>query len=470
VLLGNGDGTFQAAVVYGTGGSGPLWVSAVDVNGDGKPDLELINATQVQNNLVSVLINTSTTPTATTLASSPNPSKFGQAITFTATVTARPGFDKGVPTGTVTFTNGNANLGSASLNTSGTAVFTSSTLPVGTLSITATYNGSNSFVASTSPALKQVVEGAVIHFSASSVSFGNQTVGIASSAKPITLTNKGNDLLAISSIGITGTDEADFAQTHNCPASLGPNVSCAVSVTFKPTTTGNRTATLSIKDNSPHSPQGVALTGVGVRPAVEFSPTSLSFPTQLIYTTSKTQTAKLTNSGPGILKITKIAVTGPFTQTGGCGSTVNSGGSCTLTVTFKPTAIGNLTGSITITDNAPGGTQAISLKGTATAVELTPSALNFGDQPTGTASLAKTITLTNQSHVTVDITGISIVGTDPGDFSQTHTCGKTVASGASCFIKVVFKPTATGARAAAVSVSDNGGGSPQKISLSGTGT
>ena len=212
------------------------------------------------------------------------------------------------------------------------------------------------------------------------------------------------------------------------------------------------------------------MSGVGVLPKVALSPTSLVFPTQLIYTTSKTQTAKFTNSGLGLVEITKIAVTGQFTQTNNCGTTLSSGSSCTLTVTFKPTAIGNLTGSIAITDNAPGSPQSLSLKGTATALEITPTSLNFGNQPKGTASLPNTITLTNQSHATVNFTSISIAGTDPGDFSLTDTCGASVASGASCFIKVTFKPTATDARSASVSVSDNGGGSPQKVSLAGTGT
>jgi hypothetical protein len=70
----------------------------------------------------------------------------------------------------------------------------------------------------------------------------------------------------------------------------------------------------------------------------------------------------------------------------------------------------------------------------------------------------------------VSITSISITGTNAGDFSQTNTCGTSVASGASCFIRATFKPTTTGMRTAAVSVSDNGGGSPQKASLIGAGT
>jgi hypothetical protein len=90
--------------------------------------------------------------TTTTLSSSLNPSKYGQAVTLTATVTsAGP-----TPTGTVTFKNGSTSLGSVTL-VAGVAKVTKSTLPAGTLSITATYNGDTANKKSTSPTLSQVV-------------------------------------------------------------------------------------------------------------------------------------------------------------------------------------------------------------------------------------------------------------------------------------------------------------------------
>lgn len=474
VLLGNGDGTFQTAAIYNSGAPLSSSVAIADVNGDGKPDLLVANPCISDGNCgsgtISVLLNTSISGTTTALLSAPNPSQFGQTVTFTATVTPLSGFYKGTPTGTVSFLKGATNLGSSTLNGSGTATFTISTLAVGTSSITASYGGSTTFAASSSPALKQVVQGSIAQFSATSINFGNQTIGIAGAAHDVTLTNKGNIALTISSIGIIGTDHADFAETNNCGASVSAGGTCTISVTFKPAAVGTRTAAVSIADNATASPQSVSLTGVGVLPAVMFSPASLAFPTQIVFTTSAAETVKLTNSGLGILKITKVAVTGPFAQTNNCGSTVNPSASCTLTVTFKPTTTGTLTGSIAITDNAPNSPQNVTLSGTGTAVELTPTSVNFGNQPTGTKSLAKTITLTNQGHATVSITSMTITGADAGDFSQTNTCGTSVASGASCFIKVTFKPSATGMRTAAVSVSDNGGGSPQKVTLTGTGT
>ena len=89
---------------------------------------------------------------STTVASSLNPSTFGQGVTFTATVTA----SSGTPTGTVTFKNGTVTLGTGTLS-GGSATFTTATLTVGTHSITAVYNGDANFAPSTSPALSQVV-------------------------------------------------------------------------------------------------------------------------------------------------------------------------------------------------------------------------------------------------------------------------------------------------------------------------
>jgi hypothetical protein len=92
-------------------------------------------------------------PSSTTVASSPNPSKFGQVVTFTATVTTGA-------TGTVTFKSGTAALGTVAL-TGNSANLSTSALATGTRSITAVYNGDATYNPSTSPVLKQVVNKAL---------------------------------------------------------------------------------------------------------------------------------------------------------------------------------------------------------------------------------------------------------------------------------------------------------------------
>jgi Beta-propeller repeat/Abnormal spindle-like microcephaly-assoc'd, ASPM-SPD-2-Hydin len=303
-----------------------------------------------------------------------------------------------------------------------------------------------------------------VSLSPSSLNFGNQLLGIVSSPQTVTLSTNGP--LIISSI----TTNAQFAQTNNCGSSLGAGASCIIMVTFTPMALGLQNGTLTVSDNGASSPQTTVLSGTGVQPAVTLTPTSLTYPDQTVFTTSKAQIVTLSNTGAATLTISSVAVTGQFSQTNTCGTTVAPGANCTISVTFKPKNRGTLTGTVAVTDNAPGSPQTVAFTGTGTYVELSTTSLNFGSQPVGTMSLPRKITLTNKGSVAMSITAISITGADPGDFAQADTCGSSVAAGASCFIKVTFTPSAKGKRTAGVSVTDYGGGSPQKVSLTGLGT
>ncbi|HZQ70072.1 MAG TPA: choice-of-anchor D domain-containing protein [Terriglobales bacterium] len=102
--------------------------------------------------------------------------------------------------------------------------------------------------------------GGTVTLSPTSLDFGNQTVGVPSTAKTVTLTNNQSVSLSITSIATSG----DYSQTNTCGTSIGANSSCTISVVFTPTTTGTRTGTLTVTDNGPGSPQTASLTGVGV--------------------------------------------------------------------------------------------------------------------------------------------------------------------------------------------------------------
>jgi hypothetical protein len=474
VLLGNGDGTFEEAVTYSSAGFHPLSIAVADVNGDTKRDLLVANNCGNSNcssdSSIGVLINASVKPTETALTSSQNPSNFGQPVTFTATVTSQ-GYE-GTPTGTVSFFDGGSNIGNSNLNAAGIATLTTSSLSVGTHTITATYNGDTNFAPSTSPPLYQVVQGAIAMLSPSGLNFGDQTIGIPSTPQNVMLTNTGNINLIISSIQIVGANRRDFTQTNNCPSSLSPNGSCTIAVTFTPRATGTRNAAVSIADNAPNSPQSASLTGVGVLPAVMFSPSSLTFPVTVVYTKSAPQKLTLTNTGLGILEIKGAKISAQFGVTTNCGKTLGSGASCTAEVTFKPTTKGQINGSITLTDNAPDSPQQVPLNGTGTFVQFQPTSLNFGNQPVNTTSPPKYITLENKGTAPVNFTGngITLTGADPGDFAEQNNCPNSLPSGGYCRIKVTFTPTQQGKRTADVSVSDDGGGSPQLVPLTGTGT
>jgi hypothetical protein len=156
VLLNNGNGTFQPAVSYYSGGELAIFLATADVNRDGKPDLLVVNGGTNGVGSVGVLINDTVglTATSTSITSSLNPSLVGQTVTFIATVSSLAGAP---PNGeTITFKNGSAVLGTGTLS-SGMASLTTSSLSAGIYTITASYPGDIKFAASTSPGLRQVV-------------------------------------------------------------------------------------------------------------------------------------------------------------------------------------------------------------------------------------------------------------------------------------------------------------------------
>ena len=156
VLRGNGEGTFQPAAVYNSGGYwGASSTAVADVNGDGRPDLIVANFEGFGDASVAVLLNNgpSDSLTSTTLVSSRNPSTYGQKVTWTATVTTSGPVP---PTGKVNFTWGDS-IGTATLNASGIATLTRSALNADTYPLTAVYEGDANNLRSTSVVLSQVV-------------------------------------------------------------------------------------------------------------------------------------------------------------------------------------------------------------------------------------------------------------------------------------------------------------------------
>jgi phospholipase C len=311
-----------------------------------------------------------------------------------------------------------------------------------------------------------------VTLSPTSLTFGSQAVGTVSPSQNITVTNTGTTVVKFMSITVS----AQFTLSQNCGSGLKVGGSCTLTVSFAPTTTGTITGKVTLTDNATGSPQTAGLTGTGTNgsPAVTLSPTSLTFPTQVIHTSSPAQNVTLTNSGSGTLNITSFTITGTnsgdFSQTHTCGATLAAGASCTISVTFYPLAKNGRSASLSIADNATGSPQTVALTGTGTIVQFSSSTLNFGSQSTGVTSSPQTVTVTNVSATNaIANVVVTITGTNPADFAQTNNCGTSIGVKATCTITVTFTPSATGTRSATISMADNGGGSPQTIALTGTG-
>jgi hypothetical protein len=229
-----------------------------------------------------------------------------------------------------------------------------------------------------------------VSLNASALTFASQTVGVASGADAVTLTNSGTGPLTVTGISITGANAADFTQTNTCATSIATGAQCSISVTFKPTAAGSRSAAISIADNATGSPQSITLTGAGVgAPLVSLSASALTFASQSVGVASGSQAVTMTNSGTGPLTVTGISIAGvnaaDFTETNTCGTSVAAGAQCSISVTFKPTAAGARSAAISIADNAAGSPQSITLTGTGAAVAVTPV---FTSSVTAPATLA----------------------------------------------------------------------------------
>jgi hypothetical protein len=318
-----------------------------------------------------------------------------------------------------------------------------------------------------------------VNLSATSEAFAAQAEGTASAAKTVTLTNSGTASLTGVAISLAGTNPADFVETNNCAATLAVNASCTITLEFKPAAAAAYTATVDIKDNAAGSPQTIALTGTGYvpTPKVTLSATSEAFAAQAEGTASAARTVTLTNSGTASLTGVAISLAGTnpadFVETNNCAATLAVNASCTITLEFKPAAAVAYTAIVDIKDNATGSPQTIALTGTG--YVPTPKAIlsatseAFGSQKPGTASAARTVTLTNSGTASLTGVAITLAGTDPTDFVETNNCAATVAVNASCTITLEFKPAAAAAYTATVDVKDNAAASPQTIALSGTG-
>jgi hypothetical protein len=210
----------------------------------------------------------------------------------------------------------------------------------------------------------------------------------------------------------------------------------------------------------------------------------LQFGSQAVGVASAPLTVTIENTGNGYLNDfsqTPLNASGDFTVTGGtCGQETDGGyspgSSCTIIVTFTPTATGAQTGTINVPSNAPNSPQSITLQGTGTGgpaptpqAVLSPTSLAFASTVAGATSAAQTITLSNPGTAALSISGVSVTGTNAADFVETTTCSATLAVGGSCTISVTFAPTAAGNMSAAVSVADNASGSPHTTAMSGTG-
>jgi hypothetical protein len=328
--------------------------------------------------------------------------------------------------------------------------------------------------------------------SPSSIAFGDQVVNTTSSPRGFSVTNTGTGPLTISSVTVAGANFADFTAFLNCPGgTIQPGQTCFGNVTFRPGTTGPKTATLQIAHNAAGSPSTITLSGNGVPTgtippgAVTLNPSSVSFGSVVIGSNSSTQTVEIRNTGTGPVTLGSIfpagANPGDFSVVHTCaGVTLSPGGVCFVSVTFSPQQSGPRTAQLVVNSTAPGSPHTASLSGTGLTgggtvptggLSVNPSSIAFGNQAVFTTSGPRSFSVANTSSGPITITGINRTGANPGDFTAFLNCPSiTLQPGQSCFGTATFRPTNTGARSATLEIAHTGSSSPATIALTGTGT
>jgi hypothetical protein len=240
-------------------------------------------------------------------------------------------------------------------------------------------------------------------------------------------------------------------------------------VTFTPTASGAHTGTFKITGSA--GTQTASLSGTGVLPATDaLSPLSLAFAPQQLTTASGSQQVTLTNSGDTALTLIAAQISsGDFTVTNACGNSLNPHSTCALNVAFQPQSIGLAAGLLTVSDEYR--SQSVALSGTGIAppgVSLSPIyTLNFPTTGVGQAALPKTVTLTNNGGLPLQLQSTTLTG-DFAILSGSDTCGTTLAPANACTFQIVFAPTAAGARSGVLTMTDSAPNSPQTLKLTGS--
>ena len=317
--------------------------------------------------------------------------------------------------------------------------------------ITITDNSGNVAGSVQSVALSGIGLAPIASLSLASLTFDAQFTGTTSAALPVTLSNTGTAALNLSSI----IASAEFAQTSDCPISLGAGLSCTINVTFTPAATGARTGLLTVNHNAAPvaTSTSITLSGTGISPFISLTPASLTFANQNIGSVSAIQTMQLRNIGAVAVTTTSVTVGGPnanqFVVTfpaANCIRTRNAGlAFCNISVRFAPTAAsGAGLKTATVTVASSGGTIVANISGTAVAVPTigVQATLNVGRHPLGSTTTT-TLTVTNTGSADLHISAANVTGSTAYT-AALGTCANPVVAGGTCQILVTFKPTVAG--------------------------
>jgi len=198
-----------------------------------------------------------------------------------------------------------------------------------------------------------------VRLSSGTLRWNPTAVGVTADSQSMDLRNEGRTSIRVSSIEAHG----DFYQQNNCGQELIQHQSCSVKVWFQPTSAGERTGTILVRDSDATVMQQVFLTGIGS--PLDLSPARMDFGDQAVESTNGPQIVTITNRGAANVNIVAVNASGDFVIPGKtCGDTLAAGKSCRVNISFSPTATGIRKGALTVETSTGGVPQKVLLSGT----------------------------------------------------------------------------------------------------------
>jgi hypothetical protein len=332
--------------------------------------------------------------------------------------------------------------------------------------------------------LTAYTQAAALNLSASEIDFGTQ-FGTTSAPGPrlsryLYLSNNSNTAIPHTPVALT----SPFTLIDHCPTTLPAHTVCQIEITYNSPVAPSADSTaltldqgLTVLISGSTKPQQ---TGIGqiVNPNLTVSPTTITFPTPVLVTStsSTTQPVTIGNTGTQPFALT-LAITGDFTDTTDCPVLLARNTTCTVLLTFAPSQPGTRQGILSITAGAGTSPAFVNLTGTGTAISTTPnSTLTFGNvlvgQPTvqwtKITSPFSTLTATSSAPdfkaILVEDTGFGHGAPPTSAFTVTLTGPCT-----NCWLGVQFTPTTPGPQTAILTLTSTSSGTPSPFTLTGTG-
>jgi hypothetical protein len=315
-------------------------------------------------------------------------------------------------------------------------------------------------------ALTGVGNAANLSVTPGAANFPNTVLG-HTATQNVVLTNSGNQPLEALVVSLSGASEGFVLDSSQCGPTLAPGAACTVVVAFAPNAGGTVTDVLTVASSN-GTPKSVTLTGTGVKGFASVSPGTLTYQPQQIGSTSDVQSVTVSNTGTSPLTLSGLSIIADgteFAQSNNC-ATLAVGASCTVNVTFTPSAAGARSGTVVMTHDG-NGLSTVDLNGQGRAQSASLSNVAFAPTAVGQSSTA-TATLTNTGVGLLSVTPPTATPPSGSAFSFVSTnCGPTLAVGATCDATLRFAPGTAGNLTGVFSLTTGAG--IQSTSLSGSG-